>query len=68
VQEVRRAVEWIDDPQVLGIGIAAAARALLGEDGVLRIDGMDRLDDRCLGRAVDLWRSRSEGRGRGRRA
>ena len=38
VQEVGRAVEWIDDPQVLGVGVAAAAGAFLGEDRVLRIE------------------------------
>ncbi len=51
VHVVRRAVERIDDPLIL---VVAARAALLGEDRVLGIVVADDLDDRFLGRAIDL--------------
>ena len=38
----------------LGVGVLVAPGAFLGEDRVIRVDGVHRLDDRGLGRAVDL--------------
>ena len=54
MQEVGRAVERVDDPDVLGVEVLVAARAFLGEDRVVGVGGVDRLDDRALGLAVDL--------------
>ena len=54
VQEVGRAVERIDDPDVLGRRVGALRRAFLGEDRVVRIRGEQRLDDLALRLAVDL--------------
>jgi hypothetical protein len=54
VDEVGRAVERIDDPDVLAVLRAVFAARLLGEDAVAGVGGQQRLDDRSLGRAVDL--------------
>ena len=54
VQEVGGAVERIDDPDVLGVGIVAFGRALFREDRMVRVGVEQRVDDRAFRRAVDL--------------
>jgi hypothetical protein len=51
VQEVGRAVQRVDDPDVLGI---AAGAAFLGEEGVVRVAALHGADDVLLGHAVDF--------------
>ncbi len=51
MQEIRGAVERIDDPHVLAV---AAAAAFLGEKRVLRVAAADGGDDVGLGLAVDV--------------
>jgi hypothetical protein len=51
VQEVRRAVERIDDP---GVRTFSRCTGLLGDDGVIGIGAMQRFDDGVFGGAVDL--------------
>src|SRR5581483_2438205 len=51
VQEVRRAIERIDDPQRVAF---ASAAALLRQKSVARIMATDELDDLLLGGTVDL--------------
>src|SRR5437762_13281259 len=52
VEEVGRSVQWIDNPEVLGIDILVAARSFLGEDRMGGISGMQSLDDRAFGLAI----------------
>ena len=51
---VRGAVEWIDDPDVLGVDVRILRRAFLRQDRVIRIRREDRLDDLPFRLAVDL--------------
>ncbi len=51
VQEIRRAIEGVDDPEVFAL---AAAAALLGENCVIRVAAADDGDDLRLGLAVDV--------------
>ena len=51
VQEVRRAVERVDDP---GHVAAATAAGFLAEEAVLGVDPTHRLDDVALGHLVDF--------------
>ena len=51
VQEIRRAVERIDDPHVLAV---AGAAALLGEERVIGMAAANGRDDLGLGLAVDV--------------
>jgi hypothetical protein len=51
MQEVRGAVERVDDPLVLVVALRAA---LLGEDRVVRVGAVDDADDLVLGEPVDL--------------
>ncbi len=54
VEEVRRSVQRVDDPHVLGRRIPAMGRAFLCENRVVRIGCEHGLDDRCFRRAVHL--------------
>ena len=54
VQEVRGAIERVDDPHVVAVLGAVLATRFLGQDAVARVGGEDGLDDRGLGRAVDF--------------
>jgi hypothetical protein len=54
VDEVGRAVERIDDPGVVGAGAGPGGAGLLGQDRVLRIRGLQRVDDRRLGSVIDF--------------
>ena len=51
VQEIRSAVQGIDDPDVL---VIAAAAGLLGENRVIRVTAVNRGNDVRLGLAVDV--------------
>src|SRR3954470_7123990 len=52
MDEVGRAVERIDDPEVLGVGLRCAR--LLGEEPVLRVRLAHDVDDRFLRRVIHL--------------
>ena len=51
VQEIGGAVQRVDDPDIF---VAALAAAFLGQDAVIRVGLVDRLDYQSLGRAIDL--------------
>src|SRR5262245_45243457 len=51
MQEIRRAVERIDDPDEL---VAAAAPALFAEKAVVRMQPADRLDDLAFRHVIDF--------------
>jgi hypothetical protein len=52
VDEVRGAVERVDDPLVLGLVVRLAG--FFGEDGVIGVGGLQRVDDRRFRCLVDL--------------
>jgi hypothetical protein len=54
VDEIGRAVERVDDPDVLAVARAARAARLLGEDAVARVGREQDVDDRRLGGVIDL--------------
>ena len=51
MQEVRRAIERVDDPD--GIAVSGAP-ALLSQEGMARVVFPDQLDDLGLGRMIDF--------------
>jgi hypothetical protein len=51
VHEVGGAIERIDDPDHIAV---ARGAAFLGQEGVVRVEPADGLDDVGLGRAIDL--------------
>ena len=51
MHEIRGAIERVDDPDDV---VVARRAAFLGQDGVIRIQPADGLDDVGFGRLVDL--------------
>ena len=51
MQEIRRAIERVDDPDEFTVAVAAA---FLGQEGMLRVAAADGRDDVGLGLAVDV--------------
>src|SRR5204863_6742601 len=49
MEEVRRPVERIDDPEIFGIDVLVASGSFFGENRMTRVRCMQRIDDRALG-------------------
>ena len=54
MDKVGRAVEWIDDPNMVSIGVAMLAARLFGQDAVVWVGGEQVFDDGLLAGMVDL--------------
>ena len=54
MEEVRRPVERIDDPEIFGIDVLVASGSFFGENRMTRVRCMQRIDDRALGLAIDF--------------
>ena len=54
MDEVGSAVEWIDDPDMVSVGVAVLATRLLGQDAVVWIGGEQVFYDGLLAGMVDL--------------
>ena len=54
MDEIGGAVEWIDDPNMVSVGVAVLASRFFGQDAVVWVSGEQVFDDGLLACMVDL--------------